>query len=166
MLGSQEGGQGRKRSKEHTAGVPKVRIAAALAELCGSWQSCGTRTGCLLAAPCGVTGQGQQVLPVGIEMYQLSFPALCCFFFFSSLFYFLEEGCHSVGRGSCVSSISKQNLKYWRKSEKRSKRQVQSDSFLPTHSHGCILFEAGWSVSLHLQVNRGFALELAWEPAS
>lgn len=70
-----------KRSEEHTAGVPKVRIAAALAELCGSWQSCGTRTGCLLAAPCGVTGQGQQVLPVGIEMYQLSFPALCWFVF-------------------------------------------------------------------------------------
>lgn len=69
------------------AGVPKVRTAAALAELCRSWQSCGTRTGCLLAALCGVTGQGQQVLPVGIEMYQLSFPALCFFFFLYSVFW-------------------------------------------------------------------------------
>lgn len=34
------------------------------------------------------------------------------FFLFFPLFYFLEEGYHSVGRGSCVSSISKQILKY------------------------------------------------------
>lgn len=66
--------------------MPKVRITAALAELCG------TRTGCGLAALCGVTGQGQQVLPVGIEMYQLSFPALrflvfVFFFFLYSIFW-------------------------------------------------------------------------------
>lgn len=74
--------------------MPKVRIAAALAELCG------TRTGCGLAALCGVTGQGQQVLPVGIEMYQLSFPALrFCFLFFFFFILFSGGGMSFRGKG-------------------------------------------------------------------
>lgn len=62
-----------------------------------------------------VTGRGEQVLLLGIEIHQPRFPALQLPppIFFSPLYsIFLEEEYRSVGRGSCVSSISKCSLKY------------------------------------------------------
>lgn len=50
----------------------------------------------------GVTGWGQQVLPLGIEIHQLRFPVLQLpppFFFFSSLFYFFGGGISFCGKG-------------------------------------------------------------------
>lgn len=67
----------------------------------------------------GVTGWGQQVLPVRIEIHQLRFLYSHCldqFFFIISFFFlysiFWKRAIILLEKGSCVSSVSKWSLKY------------------------------------------------------
>lgn len=104
VLGRSRESEGGREARLRWQGELEVRIPAALAELC--------RTGCTAGheqvvhwQDCGVTGWGQQVLPVGIEIHQLHFLRSHCLdlvffhYFFFSLFYFLEECYNSFGEG-------------------------------------------------------------------
>lgn len=107
VLGRSRESEGGREARLRWQGELEVRIPAALAELC--------RTGCTAGheqvvhwQDCGVTGWGQQVLPVRIETHK-SISSISCapialtcgffFFFFFSLFCFLEEGYNSFGEG-------------------------------------------------------------------
>lgn len=117
VLGRSRGSGGGRGARLRWQGELEVRIAAALAELC--------RTGCTAGHEqvvhwqgCGVTGWGQQVLPVRVGVHQLHFLCSHCsnlvFFFISFFLYsvFWKRVIILLGKGSCVSSLSKWSLKY------------------------------------------------------
>lgn len=90
VLGRSRESEGGRGARLRWQGELEVRIAAALAELC--------RTGCTAGheqvvhwQDCGVTGWGQQVLPVSIEIHQLHFLCSHCLdlvFFFCFILFF------------------------------------------------------------------------------
>lgn len=104
VLGRSRESEGGTEARLRWQGELGVRILAALAELC--------RTGCTAGheqvvqwQACGVTGWGQQVLPVRTEIHQLHFLHSHCLdlfffhYFFFSFFYFLDKGYNSFGEG-------------------------------------------------------------------